>query len=264
MSKNLKLFLLVFTLSWGTQLPSWSQQTSTSNGPPNLPGQIAIGTGFIVAEGYLLTAMHIVRDRESIWVGPIDGKRWVKAELVKSDNLLDLALLSTKVSAPALVFAPWSEVPIGLEVSTIGFPQPKLQGLSKKITQGLVNGNRSDRNESFDAGFFQFSAESQVGNSGGPVLSPDGLVVGMVQKKLNALDVADRTHDLPVNVSYALKSAEILEFLKDTPVQAKVKGLSLNTYIRPYQLFQQKQNSIFAVAARKSAAPTAPPEAPSK
>ena len=258
MSKNLKLFLLVCSLCLLLSQPSWSQSTAPAATPA--PGQVAIGTGFVVAEGYLLTAMHIVRDRESIWVGPVDGKRWVKAELIKSDNPLDLALLSVKITAPPLVFAPWSEVPTGLEVSTIGFPQPKLQGLSKKITQGLVNGNRSDRNESFDAGFFQFSAESQMGNSGGPVLSPDGLVLGMVQKKLNALDVAERTHDLPVNVSYALKSSEILEFLKGTPVQAKVKSLSLNTYMRPFQLFQQKQNSIFSVVARKS---SGSPEAPS-
>jgi len=219
---------------------------------PSTPGPLALGTGFVVAEGYVLTAMHILRDKDNIWVGPMEGNRWLKAVLVKSDNPLDLALLSVKVSAAPLAFAMWAEVPTGLEVTTIGFPQPKLQGLSKKITQGLVNGNRSDRNESFDAGFFQFSAETQLGNSGGPVLSPDGLVIGMVQKKLNALDVAERTHDLPVNVSYGLKSSEILEFLKGTPAVPKVKSLSVSTVLRPYQVFQQWQGSVLAVVARKS------------
>jgi S1-C subfamily serine protease len=230
-----------------------------ANPSPQTPPQISLGTGFVVADGYLLTAMHVVRDKDSIWVGPIDGKRWVKAELLKYDNQLDLALLKANVSATPLSFTQWSEVPIGLEVTLIGFPQPRLQGLSKKITQGLINGNRSDRNESFDLGFFQFSAETQVGNSGGPVLAPDGLVVGMVQKKLNALDVAERTKDLPVNVSYGLKSSEILNFLKDTPVTPSIKSLSLNTYLRPYQIFNLKQASIFGVAGRKS---TSPPDAP--
>jgi len=86
-------------------------------------------------------------------------------------------------------------------------------------------------------------------------LSPDGLVVGMVQKKLNALDVAERTRDLPVNVSYGLKSSEVLKFLKDTPVEPIVKSLSLNTYLRPYQIFMQKQGAVFGVAGRKSATP---------
>jgi hypothetical protein len=236
------LFFATFLLAFSAQI--WAQT--------QLPPQFSVGTGFIVADGYLLTAQHVLRNQDSIWVGPIDSKRWVKAEIVKYDNQLDLALIKANVSGSALSFANWSDVPTGLEVMAIGFPQPRLQGLSKKITQGLVNGNRSDRNESFDVGFFQFSAEVQVGNSGGPVLSPDGLVVGMVQKKLDALSVAERTHDLPVNVSYGLKSSEILTFLKGTPVDPSVKSLSLSTNLRPYQVFSLKQGSVFAVVGRKA------------
>jgi serine protease Do len=221
-------------------------QTQTTSPPP----QVNIGTGFVIAEGYLLTAQHVLRSYDSIWVGPIDGRKWIRAEVIKFDNQLDLALIKADINSPPLNFANWSEVPIGLEVTAIGYPQPKLQGLSKKITQGLINGNRSDRNESFDSGFFQFSAEVQIGNSGGPVLSPDGLVVGMVQKKLNALDVAERTKDLPVNVSYGLKSSEILNFLQGTPAAPQIKSLSLNTNLRPYQIFIKHQASIFAVVGR--------------
>ena len=247
---------LTQTLFFATLLLAFSSQISAQTTPPP---QFSVGTGFIVADGYLLTAQHVLRNQDSIWVGPIDSKRWVKAEIVKYDNQLDLALIKANVSGSAMVFANWSEVPTGLEVVAIGFPQPRLQGLSKKITQGLVNGNRSDRNESFDAGFFQFSAEVQVGNSGGPVLAPDGLVVGMVQKKLDALSVAERTHDLPVNVSYGLKSSEILAFLKGTPVDPVVKSLSLSTNLRPYQVFSLKQASVFAVVGRKATTPPVPP-----
>ena len=216
----------------------------------------SIGTGFVVAEGYMVTAAHVLRDKDSVWVGPIEPKRWLRAQVVKIDNQHDLALIAIKLDAPALSLARWSDVPNGLEVFVVGFPQPRLQGLSKKITQGLINGNRSDRNESFDAGYFQFSAEVQQGNSGGPILAPDGLVVGMVQKKLNALSVAEKTNDLPVNVSYGLKSSEIVNFLVGTPAQASVSSLSLRTVLRPYQVFAQHQGSIFAVVGRKS--PAAP------
>ena len=243
---------LTQTLFFATLIVAFSFQIRAQTPPPN---QFSVGTGFIVADGYLLTAQHVLRNQDSVWVGPIDGKRWVKAEIVKYDNQLDLALIKAAVSGSALSFANWSDVPTGLEVMAIGFPQPRLQGLSKKITHGLVNGNRSDRNESFDAGFFQFSAEVQVGNSGGPVLAPDGLVVGMVQKKLDALSVAERTHDLPVNVSYGLKSSEILTFLKGTPADPIVKNLSLSTNLRPYQVFSLKQASVFAVVGRKSPTP---------
>ena len=224
-------------------------QTSSAN-------NLSIGTGFVVADGLMVTAAHVLRDKDSVWVGPIEPKRWLRAQVVKVDPLFDLALISVKLDAPALSLARWSDVPNGLEVFVVGFPQPRLQGLSKKITQGLINGNRSDRNESFDSGYFQFSAEVQQGNSGGPILAPDGLVVGMVQKKLNALSVAEKTNDLPVNVSYGLKSSEIVNFLVGTPAQASVSSLSLRTVLRPYQVFAQHQGSIFAVVGRKS--PAAP------
>lgn len=254
MQKNFYILLIVLSLCVIGGPARAQTQTTSPAAPTSAPSQVSVGTGFVIAEGFLLTAQHVLRGQDTIWVGPIDGRQWVRAEVVKFDNQLDLALISAKVSAPALSFATWSEVPTGLEVTAIGYPQPKLQGLSKKITQGLINGNRSDRNESFDAGFFQFSAEVQIGNSGGPVLSPDGLVVGMVQKKLNALDVAERTKDLPVNVSYGLKSSEILGFLKGTPVEPSVKSLSMSLNLRPYQIFAQKQGSVFAVAGRKNAA----------
>lgn len=240
--------LLLVLLVLAPAMQASAQTSSTNN--------LSIGTGFVVADGLMVTAAHVLRDKDSVWVGPIEPKRWLRAQVVKIDPLFDLALISVKLDAPALSLARWSDVPNGLEVFVVGFPQPRLQGLSKKITQGLINGNRSDRNESFDSGYFQFSAEVQQGNSGGPILAPDGLVVGMVQKKLNALSVAEKTNDLPVNVSYGLKSSEIVNFLVGTPAQASVSSLSLRTVLRPYQVFAQHQGSIFAVVGRKS--PAAP------
>lgn len=240
--------ILLVLLVLATAIQASAQTSPTNN--------LSIGTGFVVADGLMVTAAHVLRDKDSVWVGPIEPKRWLRAQVVKIDPLFDLALIAVKLDAPALSLARWSDVPNGLEVFVVGFPQPRLQGLSKKITQGLINGNRSDRNESFDSGYFQFSAEVQQGNSGGPILAPDGLVVGMVQKKLNALSVAEKTNDLPVNVSYGLKSSEIVNFLVGTPAQASVSSLSLRTVLRPYQVFAQHQGSIFAVVGRKS--PAAP------
>ena len=247
-----KIFLSLRALfvAWvyALALPAMAQTTPASN--------LSMGTGFVVADGLMVTAAHVLRDKDSVWVGPMEAKRWLRAQVLKVDEQHDLALIAVKLDAPALSLARWSDVPNGLEVFVVGFPQPRLQGLSKKITQGLINGNRSDRNESFDSGYFQFSAEVQQGNSGGPIFSPDGLVVGMVQKKLNALSVAEKTNDLPVNVSYGLKSSEIVNFLAGTPAQANVSSLSLRTLLRPYQVFAQHQGSIFAVVGRKS--PAAP------
>jgi S1-C subfamily serine protease len=211
-----------------------------------------VGTAFSVAEGYWLTAWHVVEGKDFVLLGPVERGRWVRADVVKTDPRLDLVLLKSRVNRPALPMARWQDVPVGLEVSVIGFPQPRVQGLSKKITQGIINGNRSDRNESIDTGYFQFSAEVAMGNSGGPVLSPDGTVVGMVQKKVNVQRVAERTQDVLVNVSFALKSSQLLDFLKESPVQPVVQALSLETVLRPYQVFAQTEGSVLAVVARQS------------
>jgi len=219
---------------------------------PRAPSAFQVGTAFAVAEGYWLSAWHVVEGKDFVLLGPIDRGRWVRAEVIKTDPRLDLVLLKARINRPPLPIARWQDVPVGLEVSVIGFPQPRVQGLSKKITQGIINGNRSDRNESIDTGYFQLSAEVAMGNSGGPVLAPDGSVVGMVQKKVNVQRVAERTQDVLVNVSFALKSAQLHEFLKESPAQPVLHTLSLDTILRPFQLFAQVEGSVLAVVARQS------------
>ncbi|MEK9774988.1 MAG: serine protease [Quisquiliibacterium sp.] len=214
-------------------------------------GSISFGTGFAVTDdGYFVTAHHVIRNKSQVLIGPIGRNKWRIAKIVRVDEKRDLAVLKARLSLPALALAEWSEVPTGLEALVIGYPQPRLQGLSKKITEGLVNG---DRNETGDAGYFQISAEVQKGNSGGPVLSPDGLVIGVVRAKLNALSVAEKTKDLPQNVNFALKSAQLKQFLDEAGVPVRIRPLDLNANPRPFQTFQATQASVVAVVGRNPA-----------
>ena len=243
----------------------WAQQTHSSPSPhvfqqlPPSQQSASIGTGFFVANGYMLTALHVVINSELILIGPTEDKKWIKAEIIKTDIASDLALLSVNMTAPPLPLANWRDVPIGLEVFAIGYPQPRIQNPSKKITQGIINGNRTDRNESINAEYFQYSAETSVGNSGGPLIAPDGLVIGMVQSKLNALGAAQKTNDLAINVSYALKSSKLIDFLDKTPASVTASSLSLSSQLRPYQILSKTQGSIFAVLSRKNAPLSATP-----
>lgn len=244
-------------------VPLRAQQTHST--PPQAFEQLppfqqsaSIGTGFFVANGYVLTALHVVINSDLILIGPTEDKKWIKAEIIKTDIASDLALLSVNMTAPSLALANWRDVPIGLEVFAIGYPQPRIQNPSKKITQGIINGNRTDRNESINAEYFQYSAETSVGNSGGPLIAPDGLVIGMVQSKLNALGAAQKTNDLAINVSYALKSSKLINFLEKTPAAVAASNLSLTAQLRPYQIFSKAQASIFSVLSRKNA-PLQPP-----
>lgn len=209
------------------------------------------GTGFVVGEGYVITALHVVNGKTGLLVGPDSANRWTSAELVQSDPSLDLALLKARINAPTLSLASSANVPTGLEISVIGYPLPRFQGFGQKITSGLINGYRSENQNAQDVGLFQFSAEVAKGNSGGPVFAPDGTVIGMVQRKIDSKKVAEKTEDVLVNVNYALRSSQIIKFLQaGSAVTPKIQNLSLSTVLRPYQLFEQTHASVMAILGR--------------
>lgn len=220
--------------------------------PPELPKQASsLGTGFAIAPGYLLTAYHVVQQKKQIRVGPVasgtGSTRWLTAELVKADPSVDLALLKIPENLPVLRLHPSASIPVGLEAFVIGYPQPRIQGASRKITSGIVNGYRSVSFNQPESGLLQISAEVSQGNSGGPVLAPDGTVIGMVQKKINPTRVAEKTQDLLVNVNYALRSSQLVDFLRTTDAAYQTQPIQLSNFLRPHVIFEQHQHSVLAV-----------------
>ncbi len=211
--------------------------------------QLAFGTGFSLGNGYVLTAYHVVKNIPKVLVGQPSLNKWTVSEVIKTDSVLDLALIKTPLDLPALKLATSDQVPIGLEVSVIGYPLPKIQGMTPKITQGIINGYPNLKQQDENRGYFQISAEVSRGNSGGPVLGPDATVIGIVQRKLDAQRVMDRTQEWIVNISYALRSAHILEFLQDTPVNPQVKKPDLQQQLRPYQIYEQVNPGVVSIIA---------------
>ena len=208
----------------------------------------SIGTGFVVSSvGHVVTALHVIRDRSEVLVGPVAERRWALAKVVHTDPARDLALLEARIAREPLPIADWSQVPVGIEAVVIGYPQPSLTGLNKKVTQGIFNGER--RRPSGPASF-QLSAEVHKGNSGGPVFAPDGTVIGVVQQKQNALAVAEKTQDLPQNVNYALRSDELKAFLDAAGVQVSVRAPDLAVVPRVFQLYRKVESSVVAVVGR--------------
>lgn len=259
---RLALFMLVWVsfISWPAVSPAQTDASSrraaaAQTAPDTVPAAspqrpTSAGTGFGIARGLILTAHHVVAGGRDIRVGPLDG-RWVRAEIVKTSEPLDLALLRVSADLPSIALSSSSEVPQGLEVVVIGFPQPSVQGLTKKVTNGIVNGLRRGQQGDPRPAYFQISAEVARGNSGGPVIAPDGSVIGMVQRKLNAQQVAARTGDLAVNVAYALPASEIAAFLHDSPAAITTHPLRLDVALRPYQIFSQAQGAVVTVIVRK-------------
>ena len=99
----------------------------------------------------------------------------------------------------------------GDDVVVVGFPLRQVLAPSAIVTTGTVSALSGLGN---DTAKLQIAAPVQQGNSGGPLLDRHGLVVGVVQSKLNALRIAGATGDLPQNVNFAINGATLQSFLE--------------------------------------------------
>jgi len=105
-------------------------------------------------------------------------------------------------------------VKLGESMFTIGFPNPGLQGVEPKLTDGNISSLAGAQD---DIRHFQISVAVQPGNSGGGLLNSVGNVVGIVTARLSDKAALDSSGALPQNVNYALKSAYVLSLLESVP-----------------------------------------------
>ena len=179
------------------------------------------GTGVIISKsGYVLTAAHVIANSSKLMAVTIDGLK--SARVVSVDESNDIALLKLeKGDYTSLEITSSRNVRLGQSVSTIGFPNPYLQGFSPKVTKGEISSMNGIID---DPRSWQISVPVQPGNSGGPLLNDDGKLVGLVESKLG-LRAAQVTNDLPQNVGYAVKSAyliPLIESLKDVSIDSNI------------------------------------------
>jgi putative serine protease PepD len=157
--------------------------TTSAEGPfPGSSGTAtAEGTGFVYdAQGDIVTNQHVVEGASSIRVKLSDGTV-TTASLVGGDPATDLAVIH--VDAPASKLHPLAlgdsgAVSVGDSVVAIGSPF----GLANTVTSGIVSavGRRIDApSGSSITGAIQTDAALNHGNSGGPLLSRQGRVIGV-------------------------------------------------------------------------------------
>jgi putative serine protease PepD len=142
----------------------------------------AEGSGFVYdSSGHIVTNDHVVDGAHSVSVKFWNGKTY-DAQVVGSDSSTDLAVI--KVDAPDSQLHPLSlglsrELEVGDSVVAIGSPF----GLEETVTSGIVSAlHRSI--DSLNQGFriidsIQTDAAINHGNSGGPLLSSGGQVIGV-------------------------------------------------------------------------------------
>jgi len=171
---------------------------------------VRTGTAFFVnGSGQLLTAAHVSRDCTLIEAHQ-DGETFpVKARAFS--DLLDVAVLdSGKPHAGAIALRQGNEIVLGESVTSVGYPLQGLLGDSPNVTRGNISASKGLRGS---LGMFQFSAPIQPGNSGGPIVSDNGELLGMAVSTLNAASLA-QTGQIPQNVNFALDARYVAMFLQ--------------------------------------------------
>ncbi len=135
------------------------------------------GSGFVISpDGYLLTNNHVVEGATDLKVKFENGDEY-PAKVVGTDEQSDIALLKieAKTTLPWLKLGDSDALRVGDWVVAIGNPL----GLGHTVTAGIVSGKGRILPEEPLNEFIQTDASINRGNSGGPLLSVNGDVVGM-------------------------------------------------------------------------------------
>lgn len=136
------------------------------------------GTGLVVDASHILTCRHVVSDMK-LDRRQVFQQTEYRINAIHRHRELDVALL--RVDGPPL--SPMRglllQPPVVAQtVYTLGYPQlPGLRDASVTMQEGAVT-NESVTSLAGDS-LFLYSAVSRPGNSGGPVMSEDGYVLGM-------------------------------------------------------------------------------------
>lgn len=168
------------------------------------------GTGFYInTAGQLLTAAHVARDCTVLEANQ-NGSTLSVVRKASSD-LLDVAILdSGKSRASALPLREGYDVVLGEAVTSVGYPLHGLLGDSPNVTRGNLSANQGIRGS---LGMLQFSAPIQPGNSGGPIVSDNGELLGVTVGTLSAEALAKQGL-IPQNVNFALDARYVAKFLQ--------------------------------------------------
>ncbi|KXV24034.1 Do family serine endopeptidase [Gluconobacter japonicus] len=137
----------------------------------------ARGSGFIIsADGYVVTNNHVVNGATKVTVTLDDGTT-LQAKIIGRDPKTDVALLRVKPTGklPFIDLGDSDDVQPGEWVIAVGNPY----GLGGTVTAGIVSALGRDLHSGAYNDFIQVDAPINHGNSGGPLFTQDGKVVGI-------------------------------------------------------------------------------------
>jgi S1-C subfamily serine protease len=174
------------------------------------------GSGFVVGPGLVATNAHVIAGESNGNTEVLLGSSAYNATPVLFDPDFDLAVLRTDAPlGPALTISA-SLVPRGTEAAFLGYPEDRgltigSAGVTEEIT---AIGKDIYNSGSVTRGVYALDASVLPGNSGGPLVGPDGQVIGVVFSRSTVYQ----------DVGYALTSPGVLSRVQAAERQHSAVG----------------------------------------
>lgn len=176
------------------------------------------GSGVLIPDGYILTNHHVAGDRKQ-WTVRIygTGKLYV-CDLAGTDPVGDLCLLKVRdaENLPYVELGDIAKLEVGQQCLTIGDPFQLADALegAPAVSLGTISAlHRFQKNYS-DA--IQTDAAVNKGNSGGPLLTIDGKLIGITGQIISRFGAISNT-----GIGYAIPIDQIERFV---PVMKAANG----------------------------------------
>lgn len=138
------------------------------------------GSGFLFDPRLVLTNAHVVAGLQRVRVDTVSGPQ--RATVVLFDPRLDLAVLA--LASGSIKPLPWSQqaADFGDSAVVIGYPDGAGQQATAVRIRGTLTarGNDIHGRSGVEREVIAFRGTLQPGVSGGPLITPDGAVLGMV------------------------------------------------------------------------------------
>jgi len=181
----------------------------------------SLGSGLLIAPGLILTNNHVVDKGEFIAFIELPNLENPiiinKNNIIAKDKAYDLAVIKIpeeiKLPETALPLRLSSEEAVqGEVVAAMGSPL----GLTHSFTIGTVSNTERNLSHAPKSEALQTDAAINQGNSGGPLLSLKGEVIGVNVTTLGKSN--DNTGISPQGLSFSIKASSVRKFLEENKI----------------------------------------------
>src|SRR5690554_4860670 len=217
--------------------------------------QVGSGSGVIISEdGYVVTNNHVIQGASEIDI-TLNDKRSFKAELVGTDEKMDIALLKidSKEKFPYAVFADSDNIKVGEWVLAIGNPY----NLNSTVTAGIVSAKARNLATSGIQSFIQTDAAVNPGNSGGALVNNNGDLIGINTMISSATgSYVGYSFAIPSNITRKIVN-DLMEYGKVQQGILGVQGYEVNSQIAEQHKLNFKKGFFVEHVTKNSGAEAA-------